>query len=91
MRDNGQHMFVAILQDLADLGGGLGFENELGVTAVFAHPVTVEGFEVRASFGADSIDDGSRRAEDVFEVADMVLVYLVIGGDSAGRLESVAC
>jgi hypothetical protein len=82
-------VFIAVLQYPADLGGGLGFENELGVTAVLAHPVTVEGFEVRAGIGGDTVDNRSRRAEDVFEMADMVLADLAVEVVLAGRVNGI--
>lgn len=64
---------------MGGFSGGAGFENESGVAAVFAHPVSVEGLEVIGGgicVGASGGEDGRAVGKYGFEVGNVIFCDL---------------
>lgn len=58
MRHDGEHVLVAVRQDLTDLLRRARSEDQLRLASVLAHPVRVVWFDVIGRVGGDAVDDG---------------------------------
>jgi hypothetical protein len=72
---------VAMAQDLSDVVGGFGTQHQLGLTAIFAHPVRVEGFEVRRARLLTRQDAPGVR-ENGLEACDVCRFHLIFWSGS---------
>lgn len=86
LRVDGKQVVIAVFHDLGDLLCSLGLDDQLGLAAVFLHPVGIEALEVVGRILVEAIDDGALASEQFLEELDILSSELL---ESRVTLDSV--